>query len=278
MTENKQRFAIVPRQAAEDAEITDSEFRTLAVLTSYNDDGGWCWPSYKSIAERRGLSRRTVIRHINKLVDNGYLVKNSRKDNDKQTSNKYYTRLDYFEGGSDKAMSPPSDTADVTPPVTPCMSPKDNQLTEPINITKKEEKSVEEIIGDEILERSQNIKDNATPHSREDAIKAAYGIGNADPFRDYPPDTQAYLRAFSKASGINKPIKKKKGDWIDTAREWIEMGLTPNDIPRMVEHAQENFGGIARPGSITSAHNMMKAQPKGDDWWEEEWDKQRGRE
>jgi len=97
--ENIQRFAIVPRQAAEDDTLSDTVFRTLTILASYNDDEGWCYPSYNTIAKRRGLTRRTVIRHIEELVSKGYVVKQSRmNEKGEQTSNKYYTVLDYGKG------------------------------------------------------------------------------------------------------------------------------------------------------------------------------------
>lgn len=101
-----QRFSITPSIAALDPLLTDSEHRTLAVIGTYGDREGWCWPSQSVLAEQRNVSRKTINVHIRRLIDLGYLNIQPRYDEETgaQKSNMMQIRFDF----------PP----DVTPPVT----------------------------------------------------------------------------------------------------------------------------------------------------------------
>jgi phage replication O-like protein O len=66
------------------------------------------------------------------------------------------------------------------------------------------------------------------------------------------------LAVFSEISGIN-PIKKDEKEWEKIDQEWEARGITEEDIPKMYKHVTEVWGfGVAGPGGITSAYNMMK--------------------
>lgn len=54
------------------------------------DPSGSCWPGIKTIAADLGLSRSTVKRALNELVQMGYLTKSARyRSNGSHTSNLY---------------------------------------------------------------------------------------------------------------------------------------------------------------------------------------------
>ncbi|MBP3945142.1 helix-turn-helix domain-containing protein [Psychrobacter sp. K31L] len=63
----------------------------LIKLADQANDDGLCWPSYQTIAEACQVSRRTVIRHIKSLEEDGYLniTKTYDKANKKNFSNRY---------------------------------------------------------------------------------------------------------------------------------------------------------------------------------------------
>ena len=62
----------------------------LLTLADYaNDDGAGAYPSLATIASRCALSRRTVIRAIESLVDSGYLIRRRRKIEGRFTSSEY---------------------------------------------------------------------------------------------------------------------------------------------------------------------------------------------
>jgi len=68
----------------------------LIKLADQANDHGSCWPSYQTIAEACQVSRRTVIRHIKSLEEDGYLTitKTYDKANKKNFSNRYQLTLD----------------------------------------------------------------------------------------------------------------------------------------------------------------------------------------
>ena len=59
-------------------------------LRDRSDPSGSCWPGIKTIAADLGLSRSTVKRALNELVQVGYLTKSARyRSNGSHTSNLY---------------------------------------------------------------------------------------------------------------------------------------------------------------------------------------------
>jgi len=120
------------------------------------------------------------------------------------------------------------------------------------------------ILGPEILARTKAIKENAKPPvTKEDLTKAVAGIGKSDPTEGYPVHVKGLLNEFIKVSQI-KPTKRRKSDWIDTANEWREMGVKPDDVQKMYRHAVEGGWDISRPGSITSAYYPMKNKARAE--------------
>ncbi|RWE44208.1 MAG: helix-turn-helix domain-containing protein [Mesorhizobium sp.] len=64
-------------------------------------DGSGCFPSYQHIADETGLSRRSVIEHVAKAAEAGYLAVDARqRDNGSATSNIYYPTM---PGGGERA-------------------------------------------------------------------------------------------------------------------------------------------------------------------------------
>jgi hypothetical protein len=71
---------------------------TFSIIFTYrNRKTNQCFPCYQTIADARGVSRRTVIRHVSLLIDFGLLEKAHRFYNDDkprqyggQRSNKYW--------------------------------------------------------------------------------------------------------------------------------------------------------------------------------------------
>jgi len=65
----------------------------LIKLADNANDKGECWPSHQHIADQCEISKRSVINHINALVDMNLLrIENRFKNNEKQ-SNIYYLNL-----------------------------------------------------------------------------------------------------------------------------------------------------------------------------------------
>jgi len=67
----------------------------LLKLADNANDNGECWPSYQHVADQCEMSRRSVITHIDALIDQGLIVKTERKITSKlNQSNLYLLTLD----------------------------------------------------------------------------------------------------------------------------------------------------------------------------------------
>ncbi len=119
-----QRFTITPANAATDKNLTDSEHRTLSVIGIFGDKNGWCWPSQSTLAEMRGVSRKTINLHIKRLIDLGYLNIQPRYDQETgaQKSNMMQIKFDFqpdVTGGvTSKTLQGVSPLGCYTPPNT----------------------------------------------------------------------------------------------------------------------------------------------------------------
>lgn len=103
----------------------------LACLADFASDEGAAWPSLNAIAEQTELSRRSVIRAVGLLEENGFLDVERERTGAVNDRNTYRLNLSKAPSGvvtqchppSDR-VSPPSDT--VSPPVvTDCHPPGD---------------------------------------------------------------------------------------------------------------------------------------------------------
>ena len=103
----------------------------LLKLADQASDSGYCWPSYQTIADACQVSRRTVIRHIKTLEEEGYLTitRVYDKANKQNSSNRYQLTID--RGVNMSLVTEchhPSDTLSIG---SDTVSPK--PIIEPIN-------------------------------------------------------------------------------------------------------------------------------------------------
>jgi DNA-binding MarR family transcriptional regulator len=74
------RFSIIPARAIDDRHLSRPALHTLNALGTYTDPDGLCWPSQSTLAERLGVSRQAVGKHIAELVSLDYLEKRRQFD------------------------------------------------------------------------------------------------------------------------------------------------------------------------------------------------------
>ena len=65
----------------------------LLVLANKANDQNQCWPSMAALARETGMSRRHVIRSINKLVSLGLIEREHRFKDNHFTSNVYVLKV-----------------------------------------------------------------------------------------------------------------------------------------------------------------------------------------
>lgn len=82
----------------------------LIKLADNANDKGECWPSFQHIADQCEISRRSVINHVNALIESGLLKKQTRKGPKGNSTNIYILSLDGAGDslGGSAADSPPS--------------------------------------------------------------------------------------------------------------------------------------------------------------------------
>ncbi len=86
-TEN---FTILLNKHITNKEIDTYEFRVMCYLLMLSDDEGTCYPSYKTIADRIGISETKAKDSIKKLIDIGLIKKEKRKKADGSASSNLY--------------------------------------------------------------------------------------------------------------------------------------------------------------------------------------------
>ena len=65
----------------------------LLKLADNANDQGECWPSYQYIADQCEMSKRSVMVHISKLVEDGFLKKEIRIGGEKINKSNLYTLM-----------------------------------------------------------------------------------------------------------------------------------------------------------------------------------------
>jgi hypothetical protein len=131
-TEGKIRWSVTPAKAAKDTNISDTAFRTLAIIGMYTDENGLCYPSMNTIAKTRGVSRQAIQQHVSVLISAGYLTKKERFSKGSQQSNLLQVKFDFAIPPASPELAPPA-TSEVAPPASPELAQNDNNLTTPIN-------------------------------------------------------------------------------------------------------------------------------------------------
>jgi DNA-binding GntR family transcriptional regulator len=79
-------------KALNDRSLNATDFRILSKIQTMSLKNGYCWPSYEFLANSLGVSRRTAIYSVKRLVERGYLVKGNGTfpNSMKQGANRYF--------------------------------------------------------------------------------------------------------------------------------------------------------------------------------------------
>ena len=72
------QFVVMQSRALRDAQLGPAAKLVLCALGDFTNPDGVCWPSVQTLAARASLSRRTVFRALDALVERGWLRKGRR--------------------------------------------------------------------------------------------------------------------------------------------------------------------------------------------------------
>ena len=93
MTARHSEFGIVPTGAILDPEVSRNDFWLLALLSTYADKDGYCWPGLGSLAEQSHMTKPGVSKALHRLETAGWLrIIQRHRDNGSQTTNGYYVQ------------------------------------------------------------------------------------------------------------------------------------------------------------------------------------------
>jgi hypothetical protein len=74
------QYSIIPAVATRDTRLSPRDLHVLAIIGTYTNERGICWPSQSSIGELAGVSRRMVQKCVATLTQAGYLKLTRRVD------------------------------------------------------------------------------------------------------------------------------------------------------------------------------------------------------
>ena len=88
----------------------------LMALADHADDDGVCWPSMNKLADKCSVSRRTVLRNINALKEDGIISSSHRhREDGSMSSSSTLSTLIINHTPCDKMSHPPATL--MTPPL-----------------------------------------------------------------------------------------------------------------------------------------------------------------
>ena len=91
------KFGVVPTLAILDKSISHAELRVFALLCSYADKNGQCYPSQSTMAESLNISRQKLNPHIKSLETKGWVKITGRvRDDGSRRSNLYHIVSDGY--------------------------------------------------------------------------------------------------------------------------------------------------------------------------------------
>lgn len=201
--------ALFPADIMYDKGLDSTERWILTILFTYtNAHTNTVFPSYKTIADRSGFSRRTCIRTVEGLIDKNYISKKEAYQKSKdgkinQTSNKY--SLYFKTRGSDTVSLGGSDT----------VSPKLSNIE--LSIEEEEFDLKGKIVGKENeKEPPKSLHVNNVPQSAFDLARECGA-------------TQAELDVALDAMSESPKVIKNKASWLRKALKDIVSKRAIND-------------------------------------------------
>lgn len=208
----------------------------LMALADHADETGVCWPSIARIAEKCGMSQRTVVRHIEDLSGPCGLLKISprtRADGG-QTSNKY----SLFVSPPCQIVTPPCQ--DVIPPLSP--------------VTPAEEPSLEP--NKELKPLAQSFARFWTAYPKKRSKGTAERV-----FNRLNPSEQLQRTILSslERAKTSEQWLKNKGQFIPYAATWL-------NAKGWDDEERVEVGGIRpapRPAALVAMEKPIQATPEG---------------
>lgn len=171
------------RDAVRQSDIKPHTKLVLYTLSVYmNEIGSGAFPSYKTLADDCGCSKRTVMRHIEEAVQYGFLKKEKKlRENGSYSSNVYIASYPDGVVSPQTLGSVTTDTRGSVTSVTPINTPVNNTPVKEKKETKvstkkpiaKKPDDVSEELWSEFLDYRRGMKARLTPTALKGFVREA---------------------------------------------------------------------------------------------------------
>jgi DNA-binding MarR family transcriptional regulator len=219
------RYSMIPVRAVDDRGLGHAAFRLLAILGTYSDKSGWCWPSKPTLANRLGVTRQAVGQQLKKLVQRDHVEVHPHRDRMGRITYRY--RL--------------------------CGLGAQAELSE----------AQAEFSGMRKLS-FQVAKAELAPHiderpNRTNPIERIASSGDA------PDDTSALFEQFWKAYPSRRPHRSPRKAAQDIFSKIIASGVSPDTIIQAAKLYSQSVENIDDPKFIPQALNWLRQKSYADE-------------
>ncbi len=183
-------YAIIPANVRYDEKLSDRAKLLYGEITALSNKEGYCWANNGHFAELFKVSKKSISRNIQELVERGYIVSKILYENKVVTERRLYINNNYFTP-TDKTVHTPMDKTVHTPMDKTVQYNNTSINNTSINIYSR-------VI--DYLNKKANTKYRATTKKTKDLIKARLNEGFVE-------------------EDFIKVIDNKVGEWINTDME-----------------------------------------------------------
>lgn len=206
---------------------------------------GVCRAKIETISVGLGMSVRTVIRHIETLIEGGYF-----EDKTPNLKNRPHVYADT------RKLRLAFSTEIIECGVTESHSTMTESHTHYDRESHEDSINKREVKKPLSAASKKKIIDSA--NKQVDGILLAEKQSTSKSWTNLPANYHEYGKAFCEATGLSYHKKDLYG-WIETFDRWITDGYQPISIIRAVEKCREKSTDISAPRSITWALNAIKS-------------------
>tara|TARA_B100000315_G_scaffold228300_1_gene236895 strand:+ start:237 stop:926 length:690 start_codon:yes stop_codon:yes gene_type:complete len=147
------RKSILPADAVFDQRLGNAALRVFAALGVYADKKGTCYPKLRTLGDSFGISKQTVHKHIEELVNLGYVEKSQRKREDGSNSScEYHIKSRQPEVNTRQPEANTPSASEVNTPSASEVNAYNDPLNDPLN-------------GNDVFEKFWQKYPSRKPHS-----------------------------------------------------------------------------------------------------------------
>lgn len=172
-------YSIIPANVRYDENLSDRAKLLYGEITALSNKEGYCWATNAHFAELFKVSKKSISRNIQELVDRGYIISKILYEDKLVTERRLYINNNYYGEiftPMDKIVPTPTDKTVYTPMDKTVPTPMDKNV--PCNITSINNTSINiysRVI--DYLNEKANTKYRSTTKKTKDLIKARVNEG-----------------------------------------------------------------------------------------------------